>query len=88
MLDVFTLELKTIDDVKSFFTQLNEHGLMFHPEDSPRTVINAQTRMNTFTHEECEHIERRIVEVYDICEAAQVDPCGLAGEILGIGGEE
>ncbi len=65
----FKVPIETEEDMVMFFDSLNNSKLLYHPEDSPYTVMSSEGRV--FTNEECEYLEKRIKEVYDVCN----DPC-------------
>jgi hypothetical protein len=65
----FKVPIETYDDMIVFFDCLNNSKLLYHPEDSPYTVMSEKGRL--FTNEECEYLIKRIEEVYDVCD----NPC-------------
>jgi hypothetical protein len=78
----FTQPIKSKDDAYRFFDQLYRDGLLFHPEDSPDSIVGPDS-MPLFTTEECIHLTYRIAEVYQF----DLDPCayclGLSGSAEG-----
>jgi hypothetical protein len=66
---LFLTPIKSEADAEGFFFCLDQEGLLFHPEDDPSTVINANGPL--FTAEEAEALRQRIDEVYEFMD----DPC-------------
>ena len=65
----FKAKIEDFYDLETFFNNLYKDELLYHPEDDPYTVMNKDGR--TFTNEECEYLNKRINEVYEIYD----DPC-------------
>jgi hypothetical protein len=65
----FLNPLTSLADCEGFFFCLDQDGLLFHPEDDPASVINANGRI--FNDEEANAIRQRIGEVYEFMD----DPC-------------
>lgn len=84
---LLTEPIETIEHVRRWFKGMESHGMLFHPEDSPHTVINSATRKPLFTDDEATLAARRIVDIYDVCESVGIDPCAIACELLGLGHE-
>ncbi len=61
----------------AFFDQLNADGLLFHPEDSPESIVGADGGP-LFTPAECVEMRRRIQEVYEFDD----DPCGHCLDLI------
>ena len=66
---LFLTPIKSESDAEGFFFCLDQEGLLFHPEDDPSSVINANGTL--FTAEESEALRQRIDEVYEFMD----DPC-------------
>lgn len=60
--------IKTLDDVRTFFQQLLEESLNFHPDEDFERYINVETKENTFTKEEAELRNRLMDEAFVVCE--------------------
>lgn len=45
------------DGMKRWFQEMNELGLSFHPDDSPREVVHGLHGERTFTDEECDKLD-------------------------------
>ncbi len=61
--------IKSFADAEGFFFCLYQDSLLFHPEDDPGNVIDANGRI--FTDAEAHVIRQRIDEVYEFMD----DPC-------------
>lgn len=61
--------IKSESDAQGFFFCLHQDGLLFHPEDDPANVINAQGQL--FNPEEAKALMQRIDEIYEFMD----DPC-------------
>jgi hypothetical protein len=57
-------------DAQSFFKELQREGKLFHPEDSPETVVDRHGNA-LFNSAEVNLLRQRIDEVY----AVMADPC-------------
>ena len=66
---LFLTPIKSESDAEGFFFCLHQEGLLFHPEDDPASVINANGRI--FNDEEANAILQRINEAYEFMD----DPC-------------
>lgn len=62
------MTIKTMDDVKTFFQQLLEEGLNFHPDEDFTNYINCETREDTYSRTEAELRNRLMDEAFEICE--------------------
>jgi hypothetical protein len=65
----FLTPLLSLSDCEGFFFCLEQDGLLFHPEDDPANVINANGRV--FTDQEANAIRQRVSEAYEFMD----DPC-------------
>lgn len=67
-------EIKTIKDVKTWFTHLfYEEHLNFHPDTPFEDYINGDTRQNTYSKEEAELRNRLVNKCFEICQLAGTD---------------
>lgn len=66
----FTDPINSLEEAHAFFDKLNSDGLLFHPEDSPESIVDGDGNP-LFTPDECTLLEQRIAEVYLFDE----DPC-------------
>ena len=60
--------IKTIDDVKTFFKQLLEESLNFHPDEDFTNYINCETREDTYSAEDADLRNRLMEESFVVCE--------------------
>ena len=74
-------DLKTIDDVKEFFTWLLDEGINFHPEDDFANFINVETKEPSFSAEVAAELNDLMDQAWSICEKLGLDCCGVACEI-------
>ena len=74
-------DLKTIDDVKEFFTWLLDEGINFHPEDSFGKYINIETGEPSFSGPVAVELDDLMDQAWSICEKLGVDCCEVACEI-------
>ena len=66
---LFITAIKSESDAEGFFFCLDQQGLLFHPEDDPAIVINAQGQL--FNDDEVRALRQRIDEAYEFMD----DPC-------------
>jgi len=66
-------ELKTVDDVKTFFTKLmKEDSLNLHPDTPFSDYVDKQGK-DTFTPEQAKKLDAMMDKAFEICDAAGVD---------------
>jgi methionyl-tRNA synthetase len=65
----FTIKLTSENQVKEFFNKLYKDGYLYHPEDDSHDICNTEGKL--FTDEQCESLNSRMDEVYEIMD----DPC-------------
>jgi len=75
-------EIKTVEDVKTFFNDLLAESLNFHPDDQFEDYINYRTKEPTYTDEEAALRNRLLEQAFDICDMDNVDIYGLCIEIF------
>lgn len=73
--------IKTIDDVRTFFQQLLEEGLNFHPDEDFTNYINCETREDTYSTEETDLRNRLMDEAFVVCEQNKVCIYEIANDI-------
>lgn len=83
-------EIRTIEDVKTWFRELIvEEKLNFHPDTPFEDYINTDTREDSYSKEEAEFRDGLMGTAFEVCETAKVDIYELSMEIffidLGIG---
>ena len=80
----FTEPITDIDQAYAFFYKLWADGLLFHPEDDPRSIWNSRDGGYLFNDAEVEVLRQRIMETYQL----DFDPCayclGLSGSYEGV----
>lgn len=60
--------ITTIEDVKTFFLQLLEEGVNFHPDEDFANYINGETKKDTYTRQEADLRNRMMDESFAVCE--------------------
>lgn len=75
-------EIKSIEDVKTFFRQLLAEDLNFHPDTPFEDYITSETKVDTYTTKEAEIRNRLLEECFDTCEKEKVDIYEIAMEIF------
>ena len=66
----FTKPIASLNDAHAFFDNLAADRVLFHPEDSPDSIVDA-FGLALFTPDECIALKLRINEVY----LFDADPC-------------
>jgi hypothetical protein len=77
MKQYFLEPIKTVEEAHEFFKSLDRDGLLFHPEDSPASIVKVLTGEPTFT-DEVRLLAYRIEEVYVVDQA----PCEFILSLL------
>lgn len=62
----------TIEDVRTFFQQLLEESLNFHPDEDFANYINCETSEDTYTPEEAEQRNRLMQAAFEVCEKNKI----------------
>jgi hypothetical protein len=75
-------EIKSIEDVKTFFRQLLAEDLNFHPDTPFEDYINGETRQDTYTPEEAALRNELLNQCFDVCEREGDDIYELCMEIF------
>jgi len=75
-------EIKTIEDVKTFFEELLAEGLNFHPDDPFEDYINYETKEPTYTEEKAALRNNLLEQAFDVCENEGEDIYELCIEIF------
>jgi hypothetical protein len=75
-------EIKTIDDVKTFFQQLLAEDLNFHPDTPFEDYIHCETRRATYSTDEAEERNRLMDDCFDVCDSVNTDIYEIANEIF------
>ena len=76
-----TYIINNAQDIKDFFQSLyTDHDLLFHLDD-PFETYTGLNDVPTFTKEEADYLNGVMDKCFDWCEANDVDPYALAGEV-------
>lgn len=75
-------EIKTVEDVKTFFNKLLAEELNFHPDDDFANYINYETKVPTYTEEEAVLRNRLLTQSFEICEREATDIYEVCIEIF------
>ncbi len=75
-------EIKTVEDVKTFFNELLAENLNFHPDDQFEDYINYETKEPTYTDEEAALRYYLLEQAFDVCDMDNVDIYELCVEIF------
>ena len=75
-------EIKTVEDVKTFFNELLAEELNFHPDDRFEDYINYETMEPTYTEEEAMLRNRLVEQSFDVCDKDNADIYELCTEIF------
>ncbi len=51
--------------MNTWFSIMADRDLLFHPDDSPETIVSISDNSPVFTPEECKHIEHILDEMFD-----------------------
>lgn len=65
-------EITTTDDVRTFFNQLLEESLNFHPDEDFANYINAESEESTYSLEEAETRNSLMDRAFEICALNEV----------------
>ncbi|WP_066834994.1 hypothetical protein [Rufibacter ruber] len=77
----FTINSK--QDVVDFFIYvMRDLKVNFHPDDTFHSTINADTKEDTFTPEEADHLDAIVNECWTYCQANNLDICNVANEVF------
>lgn len=67
-------QIKTVEDVKSFFKILHqEYQLAFHPDDPFEDYVSIGTGAATFSKEEAKYLNEVMNQCFEVCEEAHED---------------
>ena len=71
---LYTKKITNREEAESFYRGLSELGKMFHPEDSPETIINIGSGKQIFAAAESKAVRERVCETYQFLND---DPCAF-----------
>ncbi len=66
----YATPITTLSEARSFFHSLNKAEKLFHPDDTPDSIVN-QDGAPIFTADECALVSQRIAEIRTF----MPDPC-------------
>jgi len=66
-------EIKTVDDVRTFFNELYADGLSFHPDDLFENYVHGETGKPFYSEEESKLRNTLMAQAFEICEKENVD---------------
>jgi len=69
-LDFIKTPITNIKQAKTFYRTLLNNGFLFHPEDSPDSIVNKNGEC-IFDKNQSDYLKQRVKESYDFFE----DPC-------------
>ena len=72
----------SIEDVKTFFNQLNKEGLNFHPDDEFSLYINLETGEQSYTIDETTNRNTLLAQSFEVCEKEKADIYELCIDIF------
>lgn len=75
-------KIRTIDDVKTFFEQLLEESLNFHPDTPFEDYINMETGKDTYTISEAAIRNELLDKCFKVCRKNKVDIYDLTQNIF------
>ncbi|MEI6333622.1 MAG: hypothetical protein WCS87_03630 [Methylococcaceae bacterium] len=66
---------KSFDGMLTWFAEMSDQDLIFHPDDAPETIVSITTGENIFTVDECQKLDEILSEMFnqfddDVYEAA------------------
>jgi len=75
-------EIKSIEDVRTFFNQLHQEELNFHPDEDFCNYVNIKTGEPSYSAEEIAIRNNLLDQCFEICEKSGADIYELAIEIF------
>jgi hypothetical protein len=75
-------EIKTVEDVKTFFNELRAEDLNFHPDDRFEHYINCETKEPIYTEGEAALRNQLLEQAFDACDKENADIYELCIEIF------
>ena len=74
--------IDTTDDARTFFKELNQESLNFHPDTLFNDYINLVTDQATYTDEEAQLRNELLEQAFEVCDRDGVDIYELAMDIF------
>jgi len=56
---------KSFDGMLFWFAEMSKRDLLFHPDDSPDSIVDTKTNAHFFTRDECRILEDIIDQMFD-----------------------
>jgi hypothetical protein len=75
-------EVKSLENVTEFVTQLVAEGLNYHPDDDFENYVNIETGEPSYTPDEVALRNRLNAQCFEVCESAGADIYDLSMEIF------
>jgi len=69
---IFREPIACVEDAQRLFRYLNDHGLLFHPEDDPADCLHGK-----ISEDEARELRHRMREAWDQEWSEYDDPCGF-----------
>ena len=75
-------QINTVEDVKTFFNELHEEGLNFHPDDSMQDYTHRDTGEQLYSVQEAFVRNTLLAQAFDVCEREDADIYELCIDIF------
>jgi hypothetical protein len=75
-------EVKSMEDVAEFVSQLVDEGLNYHPDDDFENYVNMETGEASYTAAEALERNRLNRKCFEVCDAAGADIYNISMEIF------
>lgn len=75
-------EIKSMDDVRTFFNELLQESLNFHPDEDFANYINGETKLATYTDEEARLRNMLMDKAFFVCDEHNVCIYDLSNEMI------
>lgn len=75
-------EVKSIEDVAEFVSQLVDEGLNYHPDDDFENYVNMETGEASYTAAEAWERNRLNTQCFEVCDSAGADIYDISMEIF------
>ncbi len=68
-------ESNTAEGMQAWFAEMARHGLLFHPEDTPKDIVSIETGKPAFTAEGCKELDGIMQQMFSMHGNAVIDAC-------------
>lgn len=75
-------EIKSIEDVRTFFNQLHQEELNFHPDEDFCNYVNVKTAEPPYSSEEIALRNNLLDQCFEICEKEDTDIYEVAVDVF------